>query len=43
MRRLSVVVGCLILAACAGGDQVELREWMKTAGQGVPAKVPPFA
>jgi type IV pilus assembly protein PilP len=42
MRRLSVVVGCLILAACAGGDQVELREWMKTAGQGVPAKVPPL-
>jgi len=42
MRRLLVLLGCVVLAACVGGDQEELREWMKTAAQGVTAKIPPL-
>jgi len=36
------LLGCVVLAACVGGDQEELREWMKTAAQGVTAKIQPL-
>ncbi|MEF8700576.1 MAG: pilus assembly protein PilP [Candidatus Accumulibacter sp. UW26] len=42
MKRLTVLLCSIALAACASNDQEELREWMNTAAQGAKPRIPPL-
>lgn len=42
MRTMHVALICLILAACSGGDDQDLRQWMNDAGKDIKGKIPPL-
>ena len=42
MRLITVVVVCLILAACAGEENEDLRLWIDEAGKGLKGGIPPL-
>ena len=42
MRIILVAIVSLLLAACSGGDNQDLREWMNEAGKNIKGKIPPL-
>lgn len=42
MRKIPVALMCLLLVACTGGDNQDLRQWMSEAGKDIKGKVPPL-
>lgn len=42
MRTILVAVVSLIVVACSGGDNQDLREWMNEAGKNIKGKIPPL-
>ena len=42
MRKIAVVVTCLTLVACAGGENEDLRQWMNDASKNIKGGIPPL-
>ena len=42
MKTIAVLVGCLTLAGCAGGENEDLREWMNNASKNIKGGIPPL-
>ncbi len=42
MRTLAIVLTSFALAACSGGDNEDLRQWMNEAGKNIKGKIPPL-
>ena len=42
MRRVAISLVSLLLAACAGGDHQDLKQWMRDQAQDIKGKIPPL-
>ena len=42
MKKIPVALMCLVLVACTGGDNQDLRQWMSEAGKDIKGKIPPL-
>lgn len=42
MRKIAVVLASFALAACSGGDNEDLRQWMNEATKDVKGRIPPL-
>jgi len=42
MRKIAVVLIAVMVAACSGGDNQDLRQWMNEAGKDIKGKIPPL-
>ncbi len=42
MRKLAVALLSVALAACSGGDNEDLRQWMNEAAKDIKGKIPPL-
>ena len=42
MRAIAVVAACMTLAACSGGENEDLRQWMDETSKGLKGGIPPL-
>lgn len=42
MRKIAVALMGLVMVACSGGDNQDLRQWMNEAGKDIKGKIPPL-
>ena len=42
MRTIALVVACVVLAACSGSENEDLRQWMNEVGRNIKGKIPPL-
>jgi len=42
MRKIALAFVCLVLLACSGGDNEDLRQWMNEAAKDAKGKIPPL-
>src|ERR1035437_1596196 len=42
MRKIAVALMGLVMVACSGGDNQDLRQWMSEAGKDIKGKIPPL-
>ncbi len=42
MRKIAVVLACFSLVACSGGDNDDLRQWMKESTKDIKGRIPPL-
>jgi len=42
MRTIAVVLASLVLVACSGGDNEDLRQWMNDATKDIKGRIPPL-
>jgi type IV pilus assembly protein PilP len=42
MKRIAILAACLVLAACAGEEHQDLKQWMKESTKDFKGKVPPL-
>ena len=42
MRVIAVVAACMTLAACSGGENEDLRQWMDETSKGLKGGIPPL-
>lgn len=42
MKRLAIIIACVNVVACGGGEHEDLRQWMKDATKDLKGRVPPL-